>query len=216
MMIKQTKLLLVLLLLIAGQTNAQTIDSFHVNRSSQQLFVRLQFPDSSYYVERTFDRVALIYPPVNMVTFFYRSCEFIKANPVWDTTIRIYTPEPYGLWVWLANDSNTVTQGCTLAGQIQAIDSAYFDAKTTGIANPPAGNNSMYIFPNPAASILHVAGAVGCELRISDGVGRLRLQQKLQNGQESVDISSLVPGLYYIHCYRDGQLLQSHCFSKLP
>lgn len=218
-MITQVKLLLVLLLMAAGgQTYAQTIDSFHVNPSvnPHELYVRLKFPDSSYYVERTFDRVALIYPPVNLVTLYYRSCQSVKTNPVWDTMIPIYTPEPYGLWLWLSKDSNTVIPDCMFAAQTEVADSASYDSRHTGIINPGAGNNALHIFPNPATGVLHVTGNPGCELVIFDGLGRLQLRKKLQNRQESLNISELVPGLYYIHCFRDGQRLQSHCFSKLP
>lgn len=218
-MITQVKLLLVLLLITAaGQTRAQTIDSFHINSSTNphELFVRLHFPDSSYYVERTFDRVALMYPPFNLVTLYYRSCQFVKTNPVWDTMIPIYTPEPYGLWLWLVRDSNTVIPDCIFAEQTEVADSASYDSRQTGINNPGSGNNALHIFPNPATGVLHIIGTPGCELYISDGLGRQLLRQKLKNGQETLDISELVPGLYYIHCFRDGQRLQSLCFSKLP
>lgn len=221
-MITQVKqLLLLLLITAAGQTHAQTIDSFHVNSTvtPNELFVRLQFPDSNCYVQRTFDRVALIYPPVNVVTFFYRSCDFVTTNPVRDTVIKIYTPEPYGLRLWLVRDSNTVIPECAFSGATQTVmDSASYDSRHTGtgIVHPGLSNNQLQIFPNPAAGILHVVGTPGCELQISDGLGRLLRRQKLENEQEAVDISMLSPGLYYIHCYRDGQRQQSHCFSKLP
>lgn len=214
------QLIILLLIIIAGQTRAQTIDSFHLNSSVKphELFVRLKFPDSSYYVERTFDRVALIYPPFNIVTFFYRSCNFIKTSPTRDTMIRIYTPAPYGLRVWLVRDSNTVATGCTFAGETQTVDSASYDSlrTVTHIAHPGSTNNDLYIFPNPAASVLYVSGAPGWELRIFDGLGRLQIRQMLHNTQETVNIHNLVPGMYYIRCYRDGQMLQNHCFNKLP
>jgi hypothetical protein len=218
----QIKLLLFLLFITASRTmQAQTIDSFYVDRSvsPHALFVRIHFPDSSYYVTRTFDRVALIYPPANMVTFFYRSCDFVKANPVRDTTIAIYTPEPYSLWLFLATDTNTATPGCALTTEVLTIDTASYrtePAEPTGFSDTRYSGNSLRVFPNPAAGILNVAGAQDCELQLSDGLGRLWLQQKLGNSQETVDVSMLVPGLYYIHCYRDGQRLKSLCFSKLP
>jgi hypothetical protein len=219
-MVKQVKLLLLTLLLttVAGRVQAQIIDSFHVNGSvsPKELFVRLRFPDSSYYINRTFDRVALIYPPVYVVTFYFRSCDFIKADPVKDTMIPIYLPEPYKINLWLARDSNTIIPGCLFAGEIQAVDSASYVSPPAGTSLQDVDNNALHIFPNPAEGILHVSGAPGCELRVSDGMGRMLLHQKLQNRQETVDISALAPGLYYIHCYRDGQLLHSYCFSKLP
>ncbi len=218
-MITQVKLLLILLLVAAtGQASAQTIDSFHVNRlvNPHELFVRLHFPDSSYYITRTFDRVAYIYPPVNLITFYSRSCEFVKTNPVKDITIRIYTPEPYGLRFWLVMDSNTVIPGCTFAQEIQVMDSGIYSSQPTGMTDPGVGNNALHVFPNPAASVLYVTGSSGGELQISDGLGRLQLRQTLQSGQTTVDIGALVPGLYYIHYYCDGQRVQSQCFSKLP
>lgn len=217
---RQVKLLLALLLLItaAGQTRAQTIDSFHINRSvyPHELFVRVHFPDSSYYVHRTFDPVALMYPPVNIVTFFYRSCEFIKTNPVRDTVIHIHTPEPYGLRIWLVKDSNTIIPGCAFEEQRQTMDSAAYDSRSTGITNPGAGYNALHIYPNPATSVLYIAGTPGYELQVYDGLGRLQLRQKLQSEQETLNIGAFVPGLYYIHYYRDGQRVQSLRFSKLP
>jgi hypothetical protein len=218
-MITQVKLLLVLLLItVAVNTRAQTIDSFHINRSvnPHELFLRVHFPDSSYYVARIFDRVALTYPPFNLFTLYFRSCQFVKNNPVWDTMIPIYTPEPYSMRLWLAWERDIVIPGCTNVGQILVTDSISYDSRQTGITSPGAGNNALRISPNPAADVLYVTGNPGCELHISDGLGRLQLRQKLQNRQETLNISGLVPGLYYIHCFRDGQRLQSHCFSKLP
>ncbi|RQO29845.1 hypothetical protein DBR32_14785 [Taibaiella sp. KBW10] len=219
-MAKQVKLLLIMLFLTAAEhSRAQTIDSFHVNRSvnPHELFVRFHFPDSSYSIVHTFDRVALIYPPVNVITFFYRSCDFIKTNPVMDTIIRIYTPEPYRIHIWLVNDTNTVIQGCTFIGRTQNPDSASYDSRhTTGMVNPGTGSKALHIYPNPATNILHVVGASGCTLLVSDALGRMQLRQQLKNEQETLNIGSLTPGVYYIHCYQDGLLLHSRCFSKLP
>jgi hypothetical protein len=218
-MITQSRSLLIFLLItFAVQSRAQTIDSFYIDRSvnPHELFVRLHFPDSSYYVVRTFDRVAMMYPPVNVVTFFYRSCELVKVNPVRDIVIPIYTPEPYRVQLWLANDTNTATPGCVIASEVVAADSASYDSQPTGIPHTVVGNDAIQIFPNPAAGVLYVKGEPGSELQISDGLGRLQLQQKLQSQQETININALVPGLYYIHCFRDGQRLQSHCFTKLP
>lgn len=218
-MIRQTKLLLILILIIvAGQTRAQKIDSFHINRSvnPHELFVRLHFPDSSYYIEHTFDRVALMYPPVNITTFFYRSCQFVKANPVRDTIIPIYLPEPYNLQLWLVRDSNTITPGCTFVGEIQVVDSAGYNPQHTGTINPEIYNTILNIFPNPATNILYVTSSIGSELSIFDALGRLQVRQKVQKGQEGIDISKLTPGLYHIHCYHNGVPLQSRCFSKIP
>ena len=217
-MITQMKLLIVLLLITAGQAGAQRIDSFHVNRSvnPHELFVRLRFPDSSFYIERTFDRVALIYPPVNVTTFFYRSCPLVKANPIRDTVIYINSPEPYGIRLYLAMDANISIPGCTSATQTRAIDSAAYTSPPTAIVNPEAGTSIVHIYPNPATSVLNITGPRGAEVRLTDGLGRTQLRQQLQSGKETIDISALVPGLYYLHCYLDKLLLQSQCFSKLP
>ncbi|MCY1520687.1 hypothetical protein D9M68_554700 [compost metagenome] len=216
---RRAKLLLILLLVICGlQSRAQTIDSFYVNRltSPHELFVRMHFPDSSYYIHRTFDRVALMYPPVNIVTFFYRSCNNIKSNPVKDTIIQLFTPEPYGLYIWLARDSNTVVQDCDIVGQTEAIDSVSYYSPTTGVVSPDMGNNALQVYPNPASSIMHVLAAPGCTIVVSDALGRMHLQQQLQNEHEMINISNLTAGVYFIHCYRQGQLLQRLRFSKLP
>jgi hypothetical protein len=219
-MIKQVKLLLLPLLLVTAAlpTQAQVIDSFHVNRSTNphELFVRLQFPDSSYYVERTFDRVALIYPPVNITTFFYRSCQFTKASPIRDTTIYIYSPEPYGIRLYLAADSNTVTPGCTISPQIQAVDSAVYDSQHTGIGGAATRDKGLRIFPNPASDVVHIESSSPCEVLITDGLGRLQLRQKLKTGKTTIDMHAFAPGLYYIQCYANGRLWQSLCFSKRP
>ncbi len=219
-MIKPIKLLLLQLLFVtaAGQTQAQIIDSFHINRSTNphELFVRLQFPDSSYYVERTFDRVALIYPPVNITTFFYRSCQFVKAAPIRDTVIYIYSPEPYRVRLYLAADSNTTTPGCTISPQIQTVDSAVYDSQHTGIDGVAIRNSNLSIFPNPTSDVLHIEASQLCEVLIIDALGRLRLRQKLQTNKTTINTQAFVPGPYYLQCYLDGRLLQSLCFSKLP
>ncbi len=216
---RRIKSLFVIISLIAvGKTQAQIIDSFHVNTSvsPHELFVRLHFPDSSYYVERTFDRVAMIYPPVNIITFFYRSCEDIKNSPVMDTIIPIYTPEPYCIWVWLVSDINT-TPGCMLFDENQSSDSAsYYSETATGVVKPGIDSKIAFsIFPNPANGILYIEGASGCDFNIYDGLGRLMLKRYLKNEKEAVNISTLIPGIYYTHCYRKGILLQSCSFSKV-
>jgi len=217
-MIKGAKLLLIMLLAMAGlQASAQTIDSFYVNRMANphELFVRMHFPDSSYYISRTFDRVALIYPPVNIVTFYYRSCDFVKADPLKDTIIQLFTPEPYGLIVWLVRDTNTVVQECDMVWQTQESDSVSYYFPTTGVVSPGMGNKALQIYPNPATSVLHVLASPGCTLIVSDALGRRQLRQVLQNEHEMVNISGLSPGVYFIHCYRDGRLVHSLRFSKL-
>ncbi len=211
------KFLCLLLLLVAGQQSfAQRIDSVRVARSKNphELYVRMAFPDSGYYVCSSFHRVALIYPPVNIVTFFYRKCDFVKASPAWDTTIAMPTPEPYKILVSLVRDSNTVTPGCNLYAQLQNSDTVMYDSKTTGISGTEIAGDGLRMFPNPAVDVLHIAGGKGCELRIADVQGRLLLQRTLDAEEATVNIGTLANGVYYVQCYRNGQLWQSRCFNK--
>lgn len=215
---KHSGLVLILLIILCGPVNAQTIDSFSLNRSPypNELFVRLRFPDSTYELTRTFDRVALIYPPVNLTTFFYRSCQSVRTSPLRDTMIPIYAYDPYRIGIWLVRDSNTSNPDCVRASEIQNIDSVLYTPQQTSISLTQASNDRMAVFPNPANDLLHIAGSPGCYLQITDGLGRSMRRQKLQSRQETLDIRTLLPGLYYIHYYREGRRLQSLCFSKLP
>lgn len=212
-----TKFLCLILMLVAGvQCFAQRIDSVRVARSKSphELYVRMAFPDSGYYVCSSFHRVATMYPPANIVTFFYRKCDFVKASPAWDTTIAMLTPEPYKILVSLVRDSNTVTPGCDMYPQLQNTDTVLYDSKTTSVSGIATVGELIRIFPNPAVDVLHIIGGKNCELRITDIQGRMQLHQMLDVEQAVVDISTLSAGVYYVQCYSSGQLLQSRCFNK--
>ncbi len=63
--------------------------------------------------------------------------------------------------------------------------------------------SNFYVFPNPTNDYLHIKGLVKGDLIIYDLLGMGVLQFNIQNG-ESIDISSLAKGIYFIKCISGG------------
>ena len=67
---------------------------------------------------------------------------------------------------------------------------------TAGIENH---NYSLDVFPNPAESTLNIKseGLLASDFSVTDANGRIVLKGRLNSSSESIDISSLMPGMYY-------------------
>jgi hypothetical protein len=68
-------------------------------------------------------------------------------------------------------------------------------------------NNTFVLFPNPATSTLQLLSKAPQEreMRIFDISGRLVRNYLFTNMRESIDISSLTPGVYVVAIYEDGK-----------
>ena len=61
--------------------------------------------------------------------------------------------------------------------------------------------NPIQIYPNPAHDFLQVSGAgLGNRYRIFNQNGQLVLSGKISQNEEKIDVSNLLPGLYFISC----------------
>ena len=65
------------------------------------------------------------------------------------------------------------------------------------------------VYPNPANEKLEIRlteSATSGELRLIDNKGRILFTQVLENGQddETLDVSKLSPGTYFVHLVLDG------------
>ena len=71
------------------------------------------------------------------------------------------------------------------------------------------GNHStkIQVFPNPTSGLLNIKLAVGSHAKISlsDQLGRLQLNREVYTHAEilSLDLSALIPGLYFLHITED-------------
>jgi PKD repeat protein len=71
-------------------------------------------------------------------------------------------------------------------------------APNTGLAEAP-GFEQVTVFPNPAQSQLQVNKAqAGTTLRLLDVSGRQVLTQRITRDTETIDISALAPGIYFL------------------
>jgi hypothetical protein len=68
---------------------------------------------------------------------------------------------------------------------------------TAGIENH---NYTLDVFPNPAESILKIKseGLLASDYSITDANGRIVLKGHINSSLESIDISFLMPGMYYL------------------
>ena len=58
---------------------------------------------------------------------------------------------------------------------------------------------NVTIYPNPASQFLNVENAKGCSVVFSDAVGTTALRASLVSDKETIDISRLEQGMYFMH-----------------
>jgi len=61
------------------------------------------------------------------------------------------------------------------------------------------------VYPNPATTQMNITLPVNSEIRIFDNNGREVIHRISSNQTESIDVSSLVNGMYFVHVSHDGQ-----------
>ncbi|MFB9052656.1 DNRLRE domain-containing protein [Formosa undariae] len=67
-------------------------------------------------------------------------------------------------------------------------------------------NISVGIFPNPVAHAFVITNSVGADLKLYDVVGKLVLQKQIENENQSVDVSSLNGGIYFVRVNNNGRI----------
>ncbi|WP_434035599.1 CBM96 family carbohydrate-binding protein [Formosa sp. 4Alg 33] len=67
-------------------------------------------------------------------------------------------------------------------------------------------NVSVGIFPNPVAHAFIVTNSVGADLKIYDIVGKLVLQKQVENENQSIDVSTLNGGIYFVNVNNNGNI----------
>lgn len=215
---KAGAVLFVVLVFGFAPAKAQSIDSFAIDRSTdpQRLFIRVRFPDASYDVTRILERVLLMYPPINNIALFFQSCEGPANSAIWETTLDIYTPEPYTMRLWLVKDSNTLNPYCEIVSEYQTVDSAAYDSRDDhgpGLLLPDIVSKGVSLFPNPAGRTVFISGAKGYEIRVSDLMGKAWIVTTLKLDEEGLDVSGLAPGTYCVSFFRQGARRESLLFS---
>jgi hypothetical protein len=83
--------------------------------------------------------------------------------------------------------------------------------------NVGCGSQHISIAPNPAISDITVKGLQGTELiTISDISGKLLISQKASSPVQSIRISGIASGIYFIRVTRNSVILHQQKFVKLP
>jgi hypothetical protein len=92
------------------------------------------------------------------------------------------------------------------------------EGSNTEYSNPPVDlgainlgmeleGNDVKIFPNPAQDVLNIHSAANMQsIRVMSATGQQLRQIKLDNNQQSIDISKLTPGMYYLLIEVNGAL----------
>lgn len=74
---------------------------------------------------------------------------------------------------------------------------AVFDENTVDVQDMEVADK-MQLYPNPASNVLHIKNAPQGMATIHNTTGRLVKSVSLQQGANTIDVSSLAPGLYYL------------------
>ncbi|XZF16003.1 T9SS type A sorting domain-containing protein [Chitinophagaceae bacterium MMS25-I14] len=124
----------------------------------------------------------------------YSSYQWNMNNqPVPGATGYIYTPVKSGYYTVTVTDTN----GCSAVSAINQL----VHTAVTQVAN----NADIRLYPNPAATILHVDAPVKVQVMICSIEGKLVLQQE---ADKEINISNLAAGAYIVRIVSlDGKLL---------
>ena len=67
------------------------------------------------------------------------------------------------------------------------------------IGNRELVTQSVQIFPNPVRNFVNLTGLpVGCKIKLYDALGKFLFQEGNKDSFHSLDLSSLVRGIYFI------------------
>ncbi|WP_020538535.1 zinc-dependent metalloprotease [Lewinella cohaerens] len=112
--------------------------------------------------------------------------------------------------VTVTANSGALVEGGTV------VTTTELDGGNTEYSQPPVdfsgvsmedGNNNVQLFPNPAQDILNVRSVDNMQsIRVMTATGQQLRQIKLDNNQQTIDISQLRPGMYYLLIEVNGEL----------
>jgi len=86
------------------------------------------------------------------------------------------------------------------------IDNFVFAMNTTSIAE---NNNSVSVYPNPATDAITIEGQANSRFEIFNAAGQTLVSGMLSNNTESIDISNLNQGQYFVRCIGNDVLVKS-------
>lgn len=93
------------------------------------------------------------------------------------------------------------------------IGQTWNDVTVTGIFNTASKSNA-YVFPNPVKNVLTVKNAQNVNrVEISNIIGEKLISESF-NSNNSIDVSSLFNGIYFVTLYNDNQAVKTVKFIK--
>lgn len=137
-------------------------------------------------------------------TVGYRNVKMLKINPVPDTKF-------YGQRYFYLTIDNLIGVLKTDLNFGRQSFMVILDYDGTSIGIPKVSIREYTLFPNPAQDIIHFSGVNSRQYSITDMSGKTVLNGETM--MNSIDISSLVPGLYFIRSETDKGLVL-HKFIK--
>lgn len=98
------------------------------------------------------------------------------------------------------NNALFATQAVWSAGKAPILR---YGTATTGISEVKAGT-CINAYPNPANSVINIEAKENMNIKIFNVLGTAVATQKLNTGNNVVEISSLINGVYFIHSEKGG------------
>jgi hypothetical protein len=99
--------------------------------------------------------------------------------------------------------------------RIKIIGYAGYVKYSAAVKVSNGGKQELTVYPNPAKDQIFLSGVNNnSEVKIVNSKGQMMLQQKTNASTFSMDISSLVNGMYVVEIYSEGRLLDSKTIIK--
>jgi hypothetical protein len=99
--------------------------------------------------------------------------------------------------------------------RIKTIGYAGYVKYSAAVKVSNGGKQELTVYPNPAKDQIFISGLNNnSEVKIVNSKGQMMLQQKTNASTFSMDISSLVNGMYVVEIYSEGRLLDSKTIIK--
>ena len=97
-----------------------------------------------------------------------------------------------------------VAQADTVAWYLHSDGKIYTDEEPVGLASATEGTIRLY--PNPASNVLNIAlqGTEVNEVVVIDIYGKTAMRNTVADGNNSLDISSLPAGMYFVQLRADN------------
>ena len=119
------------------------------------------------------------------------------------TTVKMFNKDTG----WAGGFNSKIENGGGIYKWSQAISSLTFTSGRT--------EEKVKIYPNPATNVIHILNAEGTRYEIIDLMGRIILTGKQNEIEQSVDISNLQKGCFFIKIYKSEKTHSVLKFIKL-